>query len=123
MDYNCKITTIPGDHNKVAEVLSRFPRRHTEMPDIPRNLPYKGQVRRITPYRGAGLRINRVLTDMARNKGWDPKYQTCIEATKKESSPKELQEDKPNQQFLKLARKFVTKKQNDCTGLWKDFKL
>ena len=44
----------------------------TERPDILRNLPYKGQVRRITPYKGAGLRINQVLTDMARDGGQDP---------------------------------------------------
>ena len=60
MDYNYKITTIPGNHNKVANFLSRFPRRHSEMPDIPRYPPFKGQVRRVTPYKGAGLRINRV---------------------------------------------------------------
>ena len=58
------------------------------MPEIPRNLPYRGQVRRITPGNGGSIRINWVLVDMARGRRRDPKYQAFIRLSRWERLPK-----------------------------------
>ena len=75
MDQNNRITTIPGNHNKVTNFLSRIPRRHAEMP---KNIPFTGQVGRITPYKDASLRLNWVLTNISMDGRKEPTYQACI---------------------------------------------
>ena len=40
--YKYTVSTIPGNFNQVVEFLSRFPCRHTHMPEIERNLPTGG---------------------------------------------------------------------------------
>ena len=88
-----------------------------EMHDIWKNLPFQGQVRRITPYKVAGWRIDHVLTDLAVDGKQDPKYQACIEAIKLGKNPKELQEDQPDPLLLELTKEFATKKEIDSTGI------
>ena len=46
------------------------------------------------------------------------KYKKCIEAIKLGRSPKEIQEEDPDQSFLELMTEFTSKKKGDLLGWW-----
>ena len=58
---------------------------------------------RIIPYKGAGLRVNHVLKDIAAEGKKDPKYRACIEDIRKGKTPKELETEKPDNSFLEMT--------------------
>ena len=66
--YNYTIHTIPGAVDKLADFMSRFPRKECKMPEVERNVPFSNMVRRITQGSNkGGLRINQILVNFARD--------------------------------------------------------
>ena len=118
--YNYTIHTIPGDVNKLADFMSRFPRKECTMPEVERNVPFSNMVRRITQGTNkGGLRINQVLVNFARDGQKDIQYQQCIEEIKKGRTPSQVREENPDHPYLKLTEELMPKNKDEAMGRWK----
>ena len=122
--YNYTIHTIPGSVNKLADFMSRFPRKECRMPEVERNVPFSNMVRWITQGSSrTGLRINQILVNFVCNGQKDNNYIRCIEEIKKRRTPGEVKSEDPAHPFVELTEELVSRKKGDAMGRWKHLQL